>query len=268
LVGSGFRMFGDRLDKTEDYEIIEEHNNDSGGGTLDPIISLLDAWIFRVTGYRIVAASIQDLFGAEVLQYKLGRPIELRHTVGKDMEDTSSEFRLSNQVYQLRVKGLETGNSTEGAEKERIPVEIETTFTFRIVNLWKVSFGINFEYFPQVIAALNGALREKVTGMTIDDLLDKGKQTELGQYVIEKNPELLERFGFKFVALIVEDVIPDPATASAMKARRDAELEGKARVRASELKMEEDANLATGKARYIDRRLEAIAIRSVLLTKT
>lgn len=191
VVGSNYRLFrGDindsgakedfnghiSLDGSEGLWVVPKRASepDEIGGNLDVFVGWLDAWVYQVTGHRVIGSTIADLFNAKLASYDLDRSPEERHTTPKTEEDISFYVDLAKQVIRYRVQNADTGAiepieyTVEGKTERfeyRSAIEVNATgqVTVLAVNLDRWFFGVDrtFENLRQlIVSSLVEAIRD------------------------------------------------------------------------------------------------------------
>jgi len=209
LIGSNFSMAGDDLKDPRSYDILPRIENKGGtpnkvvihpqrGGKLDTFITILDTWVFEITGHRVVGANFADLFSANVVRYDLKRPDNLRTTNKGKEEDPSDHVILTPQIYEWKVEKAKTGKEillnvlnadkvVEVKTRQRLPVDLSGRFTFSVTNVWNLLYGTNFGYFPFVLSMLHAGIRDEVQRLSIDELLSEKGRSDIGEGIKKLN---------------------------------------------------------------------------------
>jgi len=307
LIGSNFSMAGDDLMNPDSYRIMLRAENGvthpEGGGQLDLFVTILEGWVFGITSYRVIGASFADLFSAQLVKYDLKRPEDLRTSM-KGKEDNTDHVILSQQIYPWSVPDAKTGKVIKMTDssgvpmesRQRLPVGLRGTYTFRVTNLWHVLYGTNFEYFPFILSMLHAGVRDEVQKLGIDDLLGEKVAGNVARGILKLNkehevkvseeedekvpgavgketvkepvkiPGTIERYGFKYTQLIVEEVTPDKGYETELQQQQRSILEKQAEISSSQLDVTVADNQlkaqrlrAKGAAAFDEERLGAIA---------
>lgn len=145
------------------------------GADLDWFVRILDAWVFEVTGYRMIGSCIADLFSAKLASYDLAREFDSNGNPIKN-GDISYYVDLAKQVIRYDVINADTGGM-EGIEiagkrveyKSAVEVSVHGQITFIVLNLDLAFFGVN-KYFQNLQQVVKASIVEAVRSANVDQL--------------------------------------------------------------------------------------------------
>ncbi len=209
------------------------------GGQMNPLILVLDAWVYHVAGARVAAASISGLINGSLFHHDLKRLDGLRDTMkGKPIDDTN-HFRASLQTYPMTVTGAETGAIVEivvGEIKQRTPERIKFSVrlqvVFKVVDLRLALFESGGNYFELTWTYIVEAIREVVQEASANDLMGPEGKKRFEPAVVKANKRC-KTVGTHVVALPIEDIIPDAEFVKALQQQATMRLEVEAKIAAA-----------------------------------
>jgi regulator of protease activity HflC (stomatin/prohibitin superfamily) len=147
-------------------------------------------------------------------------------------EEWKSEVLLKPAVYATKLFDVET------KVPERIPVTVEILITMRIFNPYLFLFVAPPTPLDDILARFDTLLRERISRLSIDDLLSLGAE-DLWLGVPEKNipplkdekfiRETLLKWGVKVAekGIEIKSITPPPEYAKALAQQREMELKAK-----------------------------------------